>query len=131
LWLGPRSWLWLAHSVAGDFDSARDALNAAGAALFDVSAGYVMWHASGRHVARVLNRMCPLDLHDSSFGPGHCAQSVLGHITGIVYRPSAAPAFVLLVARSYARDAWDHLCASAAPEGLITLPPITLGAAHA
>src|SRR5581483_6091649 len=113
LWLGPRSWLWLAQTRDVDFTSTRDALNAVGGALFDVSASYVMWRASGTNVARVLNRMCPLDLHDSAFGPGQCAQTLLGHLGAILYRPSAAPAFLLLVPRSYAQDAWEHLCASA------------------
>ena len=40
MWLGPQSWLLVAADAAalGDFTGARDALNAAGGALFDVSA---------------------------------------------------------------------------------------------
>ena len=66
LWLGPRSWLFVAGpaSRARDFDATRVAINAAGGALFDVSASYVGWTIAGLHAARVLNRECPLDLSD-------------------------------------------------------------------
>ena len=119
LWLGPRSWLYVAGDASkhDGFDSARRAINAAGGALFDVSAGYVAWRIDGAAAARVLNRACPLDLHPRAFPPGHCAQSVLGHINALFYRPQEAPSFVVLVARSFAADAWHTLCEAARSDG--------------
>jgi sarcosine oxidase, subunit gamma len=119
LWLGPRSWLLLAAtgSAWNGVDITRDALNAAGGALFDVSASYVGWKVAGSAAARVLNRSCPLDLSARAFSAGQCAQSVLGHITALFYRPDESPAFTVLVARSFAADAWSSLCASAATDG--------------
>jgi sarcosine oxidase subunit gamma len=116
LWLGPKSWLFVAgRSVArNEFDDTRKALNGAGAALFDVSASYVAWSVSGAAAACVLNRGCPLDLHPSAFPAGHCAQSMLGHITALFYRPDESPAFIVMVTRSFANDAWRDLRASAA-----------------
>src|SRR5512132_4365451 len=54
LWLGPRSWLWLCDTGAAQFGSTRAAINAAGGALFDVSASYVAWRVSGDAAERVL-----------------------------------------------------------------------------
>jgi sarcosine oxidase subunit gamma len=119
LWLGPRSWLFVGASapVGSDFDATRTAINAAGGALFDVSASYVAWKISGVCAARVLNRLCPLDLHDKSFSPGRCAQTLLGHIGALVHRPGDPPTFIVMVARSLAADAWHALCTASAAEG--------------
>ena len=130
LWLGPRSWLWVAGSDAPpqEFDPARRALNAAGAALFDLSASYVAWTISGPEVARVLNRGCPLDFHPRAFPAGHCAQSVFGHINALFYRPDDRPAFLVMVARSLAADARHDLWAAALPEGPRVAPALPFAA---
>lgn len=117
--LGPRSWLWIADAQSSQpaFDAARRTLNDADAALFDVSSSYVAWRVAGSAAARVLNRGCPLDLDPDVFAPGDCAQSLLGHVPVLIHRRDDEPAFVVAVARSYARDAWALLCASAATDG--------------
>jgi sarcosine oxidase subunit gamma len=119
LWLGPRSWLFVTGASAPrrDFDTMRLAVNAAGGALFDVSASYVGWSVAGAGAARVLNRECPLDLSPHAFPAGHCAQSVLGHINALIHRPREAPAFVVMVAQSLAADAWHALTTAASAEG--------------
>lgn len=118
LWLGPRSWLLLARqkAAATDFDVTRNALNDAGGALFDVSSSYAGWSVAGGNAPRVLNRGCPLDLDPNVFKPGRCAQSLFGHVNVLVYRPDDTVAFTVLVARSFAVDAWSALIAAAAPE---------------
>jgi sarcosine oxidase subunit gamma len=125
LWLGPKSWLFIgaARPAGSDFDAARRALNAAGGALFDVSASYVGWSVCGAAAGRALSRACPLDFHRAAFPAGCCAQSLLGHIGALFYRPAEAPAFVVLVARSFADDARHVLFASAATDGYKTAPP--------
>lgn len=129
LWLGPRSWLL----VAGDappldhYPARRDAINAAGGALFDVSAGRVGWTVAGPRAADVLAKGCPLDLHPRAFAPGTCAQSLFGRIGVLVARCDDTPAFALLVPRSYARDGWHVLCGSAAQYGCDVLPPAAFG----
>jgi sarcosine oxidase subunit gamma len=113
LWAGPKSWLLVAGSEGQreDFDQVRVALNAVGGALFDVSAGYVGWSISGPGAARVVNRTCSLDLHPRTFGAGRCAQSVLGHVPAMFYRPTDASGFIVMVPRSFAVDARRALCA--------------------
>jgi sarcosine oxidase subunit gamma len=119
LWLGPRSWLHVVtgHAPDDDFDAARKAINAAGGALFDVSSSYVAWTIAGEAAARVLNRGCPLDLHPAAFESGRCAQSVFGHVNALIYRPDERTAFVVMVARSLAADAWARLVECAASDG--------------
>ena len=131
LWLGPRSWLFAGGTALPDhdFDTTRIALNAAGGALFDVSASYVAWMIAGEGAVGVLNRGCPLDLHPSAFRVGQCAQSALGHINALFYKSDARPAFIIMVARSLAVDAWRHLCASAISDGYRIASPTTIEAA--
>ena len=125
LWLGPKSWLLIASDVAAlsGFDSRRDALNAAGGALFDVSASRAAWTIAGDAAATVLAKGCPLDFHPRAFPDGSCAQSVYGHVNALFYRRVSAPVFTMFVARSFARNIWRTLCVSAAQYGYDVLPP--------
>lgn len=119
LWLGPRSWLLIggAADENADFESARSACNAAGGALFDLSAAFAGWLVSGASAAAVLNRGCPLDLSPRAFAAGRCAQSLLGHLPALFYRPGARALFVVMVPRSLAIDAWRDMRGYAEPEG--------------
>src|SRR5262249_24134615 len=114
LWLGPRSWLLVASAAAtiADFEVKREALNAAGGALFDVTAGRVGWSIAGEKAASVLAKGCPLDFHPRVFVEGACAQSVFGRVNALFYRHPGSLQFTMLVARSFARDAWRVLCIS-------------------
>ena len=125
LWLGPTSWLLVAGSASAlvDFNVKRDALNAAGGALFDLSASRAAWTVSGTHAATLLAKACPLDLHPRAFAAGTCAQSLLGHVNALLVKADEAPAFTLMVARSFERDVWHALCESAAQYGYDILPP--------
>ena len=125
LWLGPASWLVIESNVSNpaEYETRRDALNAAGGALFDVSASRVAWTVAGTHAATILAKACPLDFHPRAFAEGACAQSVFGRVNALFYRRAAAPVFTLMVARSFARDAWRTLCLSAAAFGYDVLPP--------
>ena len=116
-WLGPRSWLLVAESRTprlDGFTDKRDVLNAAGGALFDVSASRVALRVAGPRAAAVLNASCPLDLHPRVFGVGMCAQSVLGHVNALLHKRDDVPTFVVMVARSFARDVRDALLEVAA-----------------
>lgn len=123
LWTGPRSWLVVESRADGrprtlvDFDAKRDALQAAGGALFDVSASRIAFTIRGPHAERILSNGCPLDLDARIFAPGRCAQSVLGHVSALFYRHSQTADWTVLVARSLADDAWRSLCAAAAADG--------------
>jgi sarcosine oxidase subunit gamma len=125
LCLGPRSWLFVAGQPAADgaFEAARKALDDADGALFDVSSSYVAWTISGDAAARVLTRGCPVDLHPRVFRPGDCAQSLLGHVNALIYRPDERSAFIVMVARSFAADAREQLETYASTDGYRIGPP--------
>ncbi len=137
LWLGPRSWLLIAAPHVdtlppGAFLAARDALNEQGGALFDTSASRVAFAVSGARAATVLAKNCPIDLHASVFSAGSCAQTVLGHVNGLLYKPDATTTIIVMVARSFARDVWRALCTSSAQYGFDVVQPARFGdeAAH-
>jgi sarcosine oxidase subunit gamma len=115
----PASWLLISsdESTFADFEAKRDALNAAGGALFDVSASRIGWTIGGKDARTVLNKGCPLDFDPRVFVEGMCAQSVFGRVNALFYRRPGAPEYTMLVARSFARDAWRALCLSAAQYG--------------
>jgi sarcosine oxidase subunit gamma len=122
VWLGPTSWLL----VAGDplspthplthFAAKRDAVNAAGGALFDVSTSRVAWTLAGPRAATVLASGCPLDFHRRAFPVESCAQSLFGHVSALFCRRANGD-FTMFVARSFARDVWSTLCVASAQHG--------------
>jgi sarcosine oxidase subunit gamma len=93
-----------------DFDTTREAINAAGGALFDVSASRIAWTIAGPRAATVLASGCPLDFHPRAFPACTCAQSVFGHVNVLVEKRDDSPAFVLMVARSFASVAAQYGC---------------------
>ena len=87
-----------------------------------MSASRVAYRIRGAHAATVLAKCCPLDFHPDVFPVGGCAQSVFGHVNALFYQPDAAPTFMMLVARSFARDVWRLLCHSSAQYGYDVVP---------
>jgi sarcosine oxidase, subunit gamma len=130
LWMGPTSWLLVARqpdvdvAPADAFITTRDALNAQSGALFDVSAARSGFVVRGPHAPTVLGKLCPIDLDVSGFPAGGCAQTLLGHVNAMIYRPDAGSGFAVLVARSLWRDAWQSLCTAAAPVGYDVVPSV-------
>ncbi len=125
LWLGPRSWLLVAgaESALVDFAAKRDAMNATGGALFDVTASRFAWTISGPRAATVLATGCPLDLHPRAFASGACAQSLFGHVNVLIEKRDDAPTFAMMAARSFRRDVEHPLAVAAAQYGYDVLPP--------
>jgi sarcosine oxidase, subunit gamma len=128
-WLGPRSWLLVESAASADaatlvdYDARRDALNANGGALFDVSASRIAYVLRGSSATAVLAQGCPLDLDPRAFAPGRCAQSVFGHVSVLYYRHEDADTWTVFVARSLAADVWHALCVAAAGDGYEVSPP--------
>jgi sarcosine oxidase subunit gamma len=75
----------------------------------------------GAKAADVLASGCPLDLDVRAFAPGTCAQSVFGHLNALIYRHDPAT-FTLMVATSFAADAWHALSVAAAVDGYDVVP---------
>ncbi|HKE40423.1 MAG TPA: sarcosine oxidase subunit gamma family protein [Casimicrobiaceae bacterium] len=124
LWLAPASWLLIEGGTSAlvDFAAKRDALNAVGGALFDVSDSRIAWRISGIHAATLLAKHCPLDFHVRAFPTGTCAQSLFGRVNALFVRAEDYSGFTLMVARSFAHDVWHALCESAAQYGYDVQP---------
>jgi sarcosine oxidase subunit gamma len=122
-WLGPEAWLLVARasSTLPALTASRHALNAVGGALFDVSASRVAYRISGKDAANVLAKNCPLDFDARTFAIGGCAQSLFGPMGALFYHVDAT-SWIVMVARSFAHDAWHTLCASAAQYGYEVTP---------
>ncbi|MEP6608926.1 MAG: sarcosine oxidase subunit gamma family protein [Burkholderiaceae bacterium] len=119
-WLGPCSWLLVTQAVNSPLAhliEKRNAINAAGGAVFDLSASRVAYQVAGVRAAELLATGCPLDLDPRAFRAGDCAQSVFARVNALLYKPNEAPTFVIMVARSFARDVWEALEFSAAQFG--------------
>ncbi|HVE51381.1 MAG TPA: sarcosine oxidase subunit gamma family protein [Casimicrobiaceae bacterium] len=122
LWIGPGSWLLVSGAAPHvDFERARDAMNVAGGALFDVSASRIAYLLRGPRAVDVLAAGCPLDFHPRVFGPGICAQSVFARVNVLVCQPVDS-VFVVLAAGSFARDVLHGVCSAAAEIGYEVLP---------
>jgi len=80
----------------------------AGAAVVDQSDGWLLMRVEGAGARDMLMRLLPLDLRAASFGPGHVARSLAGHVPVIVLGRRGG-AFDLLAPRSMARTTHGDL----------------------
>jgi sarcosine oxidase subunit gamma len=103
LWLGPDEWL----VVGPDGEQTtteralRAALNDAFGSIVDVSANRALLEISGGKARELLARGVTIDLDPPSFGPDHCAQTLLAKAQVIIERRDES-AFLLYVRTSLA-----------------------------
>jgi sarcosine oxidase, subunit gamma len=117
LWLGPDEWL-----IVGPQDEEKglaqalwNGLGGAFGSIVDVSANRTVIEIRGRNAPQVLASGVPIDLEMRSFGPGHCAQTLLAKTQVIVELVNDDPAFDLYVRSSFALYAAEWLLDAAAP----------------
>ena len=130
-WLGPESWLLVSPSplLPVEFVAARDAINAVGGALFDVSASRVAFNLQGPRAADLLAAGCPLDFDDVAFPCGACQQSVLFRVAALIEKHVDVLGYTVFVARSMAGGVSKALASAAAEYGyrVATAPPSSHG----
>lgn len=107
LWLGPDEWLVIAPDGAAErvATATRAAFGGAPGSTVDVSANRTTLRLSGPRSRDVLEKVCALDLHPRAFGPGQCAQTLLGRTQAVLWQVdtgSPEPAYRLLVRSSFA-----------------------------
>ena len=78
--------LWFGREMALLIGPAPDESLAAHAALTDQTDAWAVVHLEGRQAAEVLARLCPLDLREAVFAPGHTARTDVAHMAGSVSR---------------------------------------------
>lgn len=107
LWLGPNEWLLLTLPDE-QYETVRALKNSLGhlfTAVTDVSGGQTIINIQGVHAKDVLAKSCTLDLHQSIFSPGQCAQTNMGKVVAIIRQLDQSPSYDIIVRRSFA----DHL----------------------
>ena len=106
LWLGPDEWLLVGPAGGeGALEShLRLALGEAAArvAIVDVSANRTTLELRGPHARAALESGCSIDLHPRAFGPGRCAQTLLGRAGVIIQQLTDEPMYRIFVRPSFA-----------------------------
>lgn len=114
-WLGPDE--WLIHTPQGGetamVDGLRVALTGVHAAVTDVSDYYIVFDLGGPHARDALMRGCPLDVHESKFQAGDCAQTVFVKASILLHCTSNAPAYRVQVRWTYAQYLWNYFVTTA------------------
>jgi len=106
--LAPDRWLAVYSNASGDIDEFTSSTVFAA----DHSDAWAALRMSGSRAADVLQCLCSVDIHPSSFGHGACFQSRLGANPALVSRSlgtSSLDSFNILVPRSSARAALEDI----------------------
>ncbi|MDX2265295.1 MAG: sarcosine oxidase subunit gamma family protein [Hyphomicrobiales bacterium] len=106
--IGPNRWAIVS--------SAAIALEGDALALTDLSAARSCFVVSGARAEQVLRKGTSVDLHPSALPEGAVVATRLGHVAVTLWRGDRGE-FRMLVARSFARAAWDWLIHAAEEYG--------------
>lgn len=122
VWAGPDDWFVVGPKGVADALAARlrEALAGQHHAVTDVSSGYTVLHLTGAPARDVLAQGCPLDLHPRVFARGAGAGSHFFKASVWLWQTEDAPAFELLVRRSFMGYVWLMLERATAECGLVT-----------
>ena len=119
-WLGPDEWLIV--TLEGMPVPQRTHLDTVsrnhGGVLNDLSGGQVLLRLTGRQVERLLARGCPLDLHESVFPLGTCAQTGLAKTSVLIARVDTSDSFEIIVRRSFSDYVLNWLAHSGKTTGI-------------
>ena len=109
-WLGPQQWLVTHPDRRTDYEQQRDALIAAGGALFDVSDARSVIRADGE----ALSKGCGIDFDLKVFPVGECRATLLARVPVLIAREESS--FAVFVPRSYAESLRTWLNSGTEPE---------------
>ena len=101
-WMGPSEWLVWTSEREALMSALDDGLSGAHSALTDVSDYYAILRLSGDLAREVLAHGCPLDLDESAFGAGSCAQTRFRAAAILLHCADSAPTFEVQMRWSYA-----------------------------
>ena len=111
LWLSQKEWLIALHSSTNneDIELLQNELNNTDALAIDVSDRWTTINISGNKVPDVLSKGTFIDLDNSVFRVGNCAQTTLWTVNVIIYKIDSTPSFDLFVDSTMATFLWDWL----------------------
>lgn len=105
MWAGPGAWL-VFGAEGGDLVAARPY-----AAITEQSDGRSVFHVEGLQVRQALEKLVPIDLHESVFPVGATALTLAGHLNVQIWR-EADNLFGLACSRSFANALYEALTTS-------------------
>ena len=109
--LAPENWLIVSQEQTPN--SLRQALEpdlaAQGLALVDQTDGLSVIEIQGRCTRDLIAKGCGLDLRESHFPPGRCAQTRFAQIALTLHCMDETPSFALFVGQSYQSYLWNWL----------------------
>jgi sarcosine oxidase subunit gamma len=111
LWLGPDEWLLVGPDGLQDTfqDALRVGLAGAFGSIVDVSANRTTLEIGGAKASELLAHGVAIDLEARSFGPNHCAQTLLAKAQVIIEHSGDAPTFYVYIRSSFASYAAEWL----------------------
>ena len=124
LWLGPDETL-LIFDEAQEAElmlSIKDTLNQTHYAATLISDAYHIFQLTGPHIRDVLSKGCSLDLHESAFISGDCAQTGLGQ-AAVTLAAEEDGSFLLICRTSFADYISSWLKDAAIEYGYVTAGP--------
>lgn len=125
-WLGPDEWMVVTKPGGGErmFKALWKNLKIDGlhASVVDTSDARTTISVSGSDARAVMAKLCSLDLHPREFGPGQCAQTVVGKVgvmmTQTAETKSGGATYELYMLRSFSTYLWKRLEDAATEYGL-------------
>ena len=111
LWLSQKEWLLVVNSSTNneEIELLQNELKNTHALAIDVSDRWTTINISGNKVPDVLSKGTFIDLDNSVFGVGTCAQTTLWTVNVIIYKIDSKPSFDLFVDSTMATFLWDWL----------------------
>ena len=110
-WLSQKEWLLVVNSSTNneEIELLQNELNNTHALAIDVSDRWTTINISGNKVPEVLSKGTFIDLDNSVFGLGTCAQTTLWTVNVIIYKIDSKPSFDLFVDSTMATFLWEWL----------------------
>ena len=111
LWLSQKEWLIVMNSSVDNEEvkSLQNELSDIHALAIDVSDRWTTINLSGNKAIDVLSKGTSIDLDNSVFGTGACAQTTLWSVNVIIYKIDEKPTFDLFVDSTMAKFLWQWL----------------------
>ena len=111
LWLSQKEWLLVVNpSITNtEVDSLQNDLSSTHSLAIDVSDRWTTINISGNKAMDVLSKGTFIDLDNSVFGKGSCAQTTLWTVNSIIYKIDSKPSFDLFVDSTMATFLWEWL----------------------
>ena len=111
LWLSQKEWLIVMNSSVDNEEvkSLQNELSDIHALAIDVSDRWTTINLSGDKALDVLSKGTSIDLDNSVFGTGACAQTTLWSVNVIIYKIDEKPTFDLFVDSTMAKFLWQWL----------------------